>query len=181
MLTSADVVVIDLGRPVGSEAGYLHPAVVVTAQRLLDASPSVVQVVPLTSTPRGFGSEIDITADQHNDLNRTPAPQCQHVRALTAGRLPDVRATSGDRTCTQIREVLGLILDLPVWRSSKLRPTPGMPCVRSSRTTACRRPSVECFKCAESGRASRESPPVRRSLIHIMLTRLVTNVMVRPG
>ena len=37
MPTSGDVVAVDLGTAVGREAGYLHPALVVTAQRLLDA------------------------------------------------------------------------------------------------------------------------------------------------
>jgi mRNA interferase MazF len=113
MLTSGDVVVIDLGRPVDREAGYRHPAVLVTAQRLLDASPSVVQVVPLTSTLRGFGSEVAIAADQHNGLDRTSAAQCQHVRAVAAGRLGDVRGNVGATALAQIRGVLGLILDVP--------------------------------------------------------------------
>jgi len=32
---------------------------VVTAQRVLDADPSVVQVVPIISTPRGFVDRVD--------------------------------------------------------------------------------------------------------------------------
>jgi mRNA interferase MazF len=113
MLTSGDVVDVDLGTPVGREAGYLHPAVVVTAQRVLDASPSVVQVVPLTSTLRGFGSEVDIAADRHNGLDRTSAAQCQHVRAVAANRLGTVRGNVGTAALAQIREVLGLLLDVP--------------------------------------------------------------------
>ncbi|MDA9241666.1 type II toxin-antitoxin system PemK/MazF family toxin [bacterium] len=54
MLTSGDIVSLDLGQPKGCEASYLHPAVVITAQRILDAHPTVIQVVPLTSTLRGF-------------------------------------------------------------------------------------------------------------------------------
>ena len=62
MPTSADVVDLDLGMPEGREAGFLHPAILVTAQRILDVSPSVVHVVPLTSTIRRFHSEIVIAA-----------------------------------------------------------------------------------------------------------------------
>jgi len=36
MPTSGDVVDLDLGTPEGREAGDLHPAVVPTAQRILD-------------------------------------------------------------------------------------------------------------------------------------------------
>lgn len=113
MLTSGDVVAVDLGTPMGREAGYRHPAVVVTAQRLLDASPSVVQVVPLTSTLRGFGSEVEIDADPHNGLDYPSSAQCQHVRAVASGRLEDPIGNVGQAALAQIREVLGLILDLP--------------------------------------------------------------------
>lgn len=50
MLTSGDVVELDLGPPSGREAGLRRPAIVVTAQRVLDESASVVQIVPITST-----------------------------------------------------------------------------------------------------------------------------------
>jgi len=55
MLTSGEVVDLDLGMPEGREAGFGHPAVVVTAQRILDAEPSVIQVVrsPPRSDPSG--------------------------------------------------------------------------------------------------------------------------------
>jgi mRNA-degrading endonuclease toxin of MazEF toxin-antitoxin module len=42
MLTSGDVVEIDLGAPAGRKAGLRHPAVVVTAQRFLDAGAKVI-------------------------------------------------------------------------------------------------------------------------------------------
>lgn len=113
MLTSGDVVAVDFGFPVGREAGYRHPAVVVTAQRLLDASPSVLQVVPLTSTVRGFASEIQIEADSSNGLHHTSSAQCQHVRAVAVSRLGNPRGNVGTADLAQIREVLGLILDVP--------------------------------------------------------------------
>lgn len=56
----------DLGTPIGREGGYRHPAVVVTAQRLLDASPSVVYVLRLTRALRGYASQVGIEADRHN-------------------------------------------------------------------------------------------------------------------
>lgn len=112
MLTCGDVVEVDLGTPVGREAGYRHPAVVVTAQRLLNATPSVLHIVPLTSTRRGFASEIDIEADQHNGLAHASSAQCQHVRAVAASRLGQPYGNIGTVTLAQIREVLGLILDV---------------------------------------------------------------------
>jgi len=48
MLTSGDVVEVDLGVPEGSEAGLRRPAVIVTADRILLHRPTVVQVVPVS-------------------------------------------------------------------------------------------------------------------------------------
>ncbi len=41
MLTSGDVVDLDLGAPAGRDAGFQHPAVVVTAQRILESRGNV--------------------------------------------------------------------------------------------------------------------------------------------
>ena len=113
MLSSGDVVGLDPGVPVGSEAGFAHPAVVVTAQRILDGLPSVIQVVPLTSTMRSFRSEVPIEADATNGLVVRSAAQCQHVRAVSTGRVSSVRANVGPIVLQQVREALALIFDLP--------------------------------------------------------------------
>jgi len=113
MLTSGDVVDLDLGSPEGREAGFRHPAIVVTAQRVLDAEPSVVQVVPLTSTLRGFASEVEIDADDANGLERSSSAQCKHIRAVAAGRIERTRGNVGPAVLEQVRELLGLLLDVP--------------------------------------------------------------------
>ncbi len=113
MLTSGDVVMIDLGTPAGHEAGFRHPAVVVTAQRVIDGGASVVQVVPLSSQVRGFASEVEVDADPSNGLDLHSAAQCQHVRAVAAGRIEGRLGNVGAALLAQIREVLGLILDVP--------------------------------------------------------------------
>jgi mRNA interferase MazF len=112
MLTSGDVIDLDLGVPEGREAGFRHPAIVVTAQRILDAGPSVVQVVPLTSTIRGFGSEVTIEPDDTNGLTVTSCAQCQHVRAVSPHRVRSVRGNAGAVALARIRETLALLLDV---------------------------------------------------------------------
>jgi mRNA interferase MazF len=112
MLNSGDIVDLDLGVPSGREAGFAHPAVVITAQRILDASPSVVQVVPLTSTIRPFQSEVVMQPDQHNGLTVESAAQCQHIRAISPGRIRDSRGNVGGLALSQIRESVAVILDL---------------------------------------------------------------------
>lgn len=113
MLTSGDVVVLDLGSPKGREAGFHHPAVVVTAQRVLSAKPSVLQVVPLTSTNRGFKSEVLIEPDDRNGLEHLSVAQCQHIRAVSTGRVDSPIGNVGPVVLSQIRETIGLLLDIP--------------------------------------------------------------------
>jgi mRNA-degrading endonuclease toxin of MazEF toxin-antitoxin module len=113
MLSSGDVVDLDLGVPEGREAGFLHPAVVVTAARILAADPSVVHVVPLTSTLRGFHAEVVIPPDAGNGLDRPSAAQCQHLRAASPHRIVAVRGNVGPSALALLRETIATILDLP--------------------------------------------------------------------
>lgn len=112
MLTSGDVVDLGLGSPKGREAGLRRPVVVVTAQEILDESAKVVQVVPLTSTIRPFGSEVQIHADEDNGLEADSAAQCQHIRSVSVDRVEAVRGNVGLAALSEIREVLGLMLDI---------------------------------------------------------------------
>ncbi len=113
MLTSGDVVDLDLGAPAGREAGHRHPAVVVTSQRILAAQPSVVHVVPLTGTVRAFQSEVIIEPDAANGLTKTSSAQCQHVRSVSVQRVLASRGNVGSAMLAQLRETIALILDLP--------------------------------------------------------------------
>lgn len=112
MLTSGDVVEIDLGLPTGREAGFGHPAVIVTGQRILDHDPSVVHVVPLTTTIRGFGSEVTIDNDPRNGLDRCSAAQCQHLRSVSTQHIHATIGNTGPETLSRIRETIAVILDL---------------------------------------------------------------------
>lgn len=112
MLSSGDIVEVDLGTPVGSGAGLRRPAVVVTADGVLRGGPNVVQVVPLTGTIRASGAEVFIEPDGENRLSAPSAAQCQHVRSVSVRRLTPTRGTPGPALLADIREVLGLLLDL---------------------------------------------------------------------
>ena len=114
MPTSGDVVDLDLGLPQGREAGFHHPVAVVSAQRISSAGPSVVYVVPLTSTVRGFHSEVTIEPDDHNGLSVTSAAQCQHLRSVSTRRIVSSRGNLGVETLAQIRETIATMLDIPV-------------------------------------------------------------------
>jgi mRNA interferase MazF len=113
MQTSGDIVTLDLGQPEGREAGYLHPVIVVTAQRILDSAPTVIHVVPLTSTLRGFHTEVVIEPDALNGLDHTSAAQCQHVRAVSPARVAGTLGNVGPLVLSQIRETIAVIIDAP--------------------------------------------------------------------
>ena len=84
----------------------LRPAVVVTAQRILDASSSVIQVVPLATTIRLFGSEVTIDPDATKGLAVVSAAQCQHVWAVSPNRVQSVRGNVGATLLAQLRETI---------------------------------------------------------------------------
>lgn len=113
MQNSGDIVDLDLGRPEGREAGYIHPAVVVTAQRILHAAPTVIQVVPLTSTLRGFHTEVVIEPDPANGLEQSSAAQCRHVRSVSAARVVGTFGNVGPLALSQIRETIAVVIHLP--------------------------------------------------------------------
>lgn len=113
MQHSGDVVDFDLGLPEGREAGFRHPAIVVTAQRILDAGPTVVHVVPLTTTVRAFNSEVIVEPDGANGLGQSSAAQCQHIRSISTKRILATRGNVGVVTLGQLRETIAVILDLP--------------------------------------------------------------------
>jgi mRNA interferase MazF len=112
MLTSGDVVDLDLGLPAGREAGFRHPVVVVTAQEILDESANVIQVVPMTSTLREFGSEVRVIAEVGVGLDVDSSAQCQHIRSISVDRVELVRGNVGPALLSEIRQVLALILDI---------------------------------------------------------------------
>jgi len=113
MPTSGDVVDLELGAPEGRKAGFRHPAILVTAQRILDADPTVVHVVPLTTTIRRFHSELIIEPDDINGLAKVSAGQCQHLRAISPRRILDIRGNVGTVILEQLRDTIAVILDLP--------------------------------------------------------------------
>lgn len=112
MLTSGDVVDLDPGIPAGREAGFPRPAVVVTAQVVLDQSPTVVQVVPVTPSVRGLRSEVNLKPGS-SGLDGSSAAQCQHVRAVSTDRIAIAFGNVGPVDLLRIRETLALLLDLP--------------------------------------------------------------------
>jgi mRNA interferase MazF len=102
------------GCPRVARPAFVIQAVVASAQRILDAEPSVVFVVPLTSTLRDFHSEISIEPDDHNGLAALSAAQCQHIRTVSRGRIASTRGNVGVAVLAQIRETIAVLLDITI-------------------------------------------------------------------
>ena len=108
-----DVVTIDFGSPIGSEAGFSHPAVIATADAFLRFRPSTVFAIPLTSTLRTFPSHVAVEPDE---LNGFAAPSCalvEQMRAVAIERCSAVHGNVGPLVSHQILDVLAMITGMP--------------------------------------------------------------------
>lgn len=112
-MNAGDVVEIDFGLPVGSEAGFRRPGVVVTDDAFLRYRPSTVFVVPLTSTKRTFPSHVEIPPDTANQLRNTSYAPVEQLRAVSVDRCGPPTGNVGLLVLHQIRNVLGMIIGMP--------------------------------------------------------------------
>ena len=108
-----DVVAVDFGNPIGSEAGFLRPAVVLAADALLRYWPTTVFVVPLTTTARRFPSHIEVTPDSGNGLDATSYGQVEQMRAVSIERCSAATGNVGPAVGHQMLDVLAMILGMP--------------------------------------------------------------------
>lgn len=110
-MKAGDLVEVDFGIPAGSEPGFRRPAVVVTADAVLEAAPRTVHVVPVTSNvERAFLTDVPLV---DSGLERASAAQCHLCTVVSTERLGDPVGSVGALTLTQIRAVVGDLLDIP--------------------------------------------------------------------
>ena len=79
----ADLWLIDLGEPIGSEAGFRRPALIISDDRFNVHGLAVV--CPLTRTPRGYETHIEVEAGTAG-LRETSYVQVEQVRTVSAER-----------------------------------------------------------------------------------------------
>jgi mRNA interferase MazF len=104
-----EIWLIDLGNPVGSEAAFIRPVIVVGNPRM---SGPLALVCPLTTTPRDYPWRVEIEPDSTNGLSATSHAQVEHVRSVSTARavarLGRIDAVSFER----VRAVLRVLFDL---------------------------------------------------------------------
>ncbi len=108
-----DIVTVDFGTPIGSEAGFTRPAVLVTADAFLRFRPATVFAVPLTSTRRMFPSHITIEPDVLNKLDITSWALVEQLRAVAVERCSSAIGNVGPLVAHQILDILAMITGMP--------------------------------------------------------------------
>ena len=79
-----DVIFVDLGEPIGHEAGLSRPAVVVSHDRL--AQVGLITVLPLTRTRLGWPSHVEIEPAE-SGLRETSYVQTEQIRTISTERV----------------------------------------------------------------------------------------------
>jgi mRNA interferase MazF len=82
-----DVVIVDLGEPIGHEAGLNRPAVVVSHDRL--APVGLVTVLPVTRSQLGWPSHVEIEPTD-SGLRETSYVQTEQIRTVSTDRVTRV-------------------------------------------------------------------------------------------
>jgi mRNA interferase MazF len=108
-----DVVTVDFGSPIGSEAGFRRPAVVTTADAFLRFRPSTVFVVPLTTTTRTFPSHLVVEPDSLNGLSAVSWALVEQMRAVAVERCSAPSGNVGPVIAHQLLDVLSMITGMP--------------------------------------------------------------------
>ena len=109
-MRAGDAVTIDFGLPIGSEAGFRRPAVVVTADAVLRSRPPTIHVVPLTTNvARALPTEVPV-----DGLDRPSVAQCHLCTVVSVQRVvDDIGENVGPSSLAQIRSVVADLLDVP--------------------------------------------------------------------
>lgn len=108
-----DIVTVDFGTPIGSEAGFSRPAVIATADAFLRFRPSTVFAVPLTTTPRTFPSHVPIDPDGANGLTEKSCALVEQMRAVAVVRCSLTQGNVGPTVSHQVLDVLAMITGMP--------------------------------------------------------------------
>lgn len=108
-----DIVEIDFGTPLGSEAGFRRPAIITTSDAFLRFRPTTIFVVPLTSTSRSFPSHVMIEPDSLNQLDTKSWALVEQMRAVSTARCGLPTGNVGSVASRQITDVLAMIIGMP--------------------------------------------------------------------
>jgi len=99
----------DLGDPVGHEAAFLRPILVVSddpANRF-----GLVTVCPIGSAKRGYPTRVEVTGGS-SGLDQTSYVQAEQVRTISSARLVHLVGRADVTVMVEVERVLRLLLRL---------------------------------------------------------------------
>ncbi len=102
---------MDLGQPVGHEAAFGRPAVVVSTGLVNNGPGGLVAVVPISSRSYGLRSQVELQAGS-SGLGRTSFARCDQVRVVSTKRLAGHRGMLGADELRFVDRALRFILGL---------------------------------------------------------------------
>jgi mRNA interferase MazF len=102
-MRSGDVYEVDFGSPLGSESGFVRPAVVVTDDDILESISATFQVVPFTSTVRNWPTDVS------SEWGQAQVHLITTVSSLAAG---DRLGAVGPAKLSALREILSDVLGI---------------------------------------------------------------------
>jgi len=102
---------VDLGQPVGHEPAFRRPAVVVSVDILNNGPGRLVVVVPVTSTPYGLRSHVEVETGRRG-LEHSSYARCDQLRVISTDRLSTRRGMVAPDQLRAIDQALRFVLDL---------------------------------------------------------------------
>ena len=107
-----DVIDVDFGTPLGSEAGFLRPAIVCTADTFLRFRPTTVIVAPITSNRRTFPSHIEDEPDRQNAVVQISYILVEQLRAISHDRCSPTSGNVGAVVSHRITDIIAMIVGI---------------------------------------------------------------------
>ena len=104
-----DIWLVDLGHPVGHEAGSRRFGLVVSADAQNQLG--IITILPITETRTGYASNVEVEPSP-SGLQVTSYIQVEQVRSVSAARLETLAATVDPVTMVRVEQILGWILSL---------------------------------------------------------------------
>ena len=106
-----DIWLTDFGVPVGHEAGYRRPALVISSNRLNQIG-AVAVVVPMTSRERHLPTHVRVRAREGTGLINESWAKVDDVKSVSIKRLEEHLGEIDPLALSKVEEALRLILEI---------------------------------------------------------------------
>lgn len=111
-MNSGDIYLCDFGEPLGHEAGFRRPAMVLSPERL--NRHRIVIVLPVTRSHRGYPTHVELDGV----LPITSYVQCELIKAVSSQRLGRLVGAADGVQLEQVRLILARLLGLAAPRTT---------------------------------------------------------------